>query len=207
MVKPQLAVAVAATALTFALTAAPAWSASPSPLLIATPPQPKWTELSVQQRIVLAPLSDEWDSMEYYRQKKWLGIALRFHAMSPAEQRRIQEQMQEWDRLTPEERQLVREKFKSATQLSADQKLELLQKWEEYQSLPESEKQKLKAEAAPLEPKLLSKPLPRTTPPAPAVTAKPTPLPSLTAPSVAPPPTEPAAPAPVLTPTPTGGGV
>ena len=65
MVKPQLAVAVAATALAFALTAAPAWSASPSPSLIATPPQPKWTELSVQQRIVLAPLSDEWDSMEY----------------------------------------------------------------------------------------------------------------------------------------------
>ena len=61
MVKPQLAI----VALTLAILAAPAGAASPSPSLIATPPQPKWTELSVQQKIVLAPLSDEWDSMEY----------------------------------------------------------------------------------------------------------------------------------------------
>ena len=78
MVKSQFAIAFAATALAFALTTHSAWCATPSPSLIATPPQPKWTELTVQQRVVLAPLSDEWDSMEYYRQKKWLGIALRF---------------------------------------------------------------------------------------------------------------------------------
>ena len=115
MVKPQRAV----VALILTLTAS-AWAAPPSPSLIATPPQPKWTELTVQQKIVLAPLSDEWDSMEYYRQKKWLGIAVRFPSMTPQEQRRIQEQMQEWDKLSPEERQLAREKFKSATQLPAD---------------------------------------------------------------------------------------
>ena len=182
MVKSQFAIAFAATALAFALTTHSAWCATPSPSLIATPPQPKWTELTVQQRIVLAPLSDEWDSMEYYRQKKWLGIALRFHTLSPEEQRRIQEQMQEWDRLTPEERQLVREKFKSATQLPADKKQELLQKWEEYQSLPESEKQKLKAEAStvPEVKPVPTKPLPRPATPAPTVTAKP-PAPALAA--------------------------
>ena len=52
------------------------------------PPQPKWTELTVQQKTILSPLSSEWDAMEAYRRKKWLGIALRFSAMTPDEQRR-----------------------------------------------------------------------------------------------------------------------
>ena len=73
-----------------------AWADVPSPSSIATPPQPQWTELSVEQRTILAPLSDDWDAMEYSRQKKWLGITRRFATMTPEEQRRIQGQMQEW---------------------------------------------------------------------------------------------------------------
>ena len=123
------------------------WAATPSPSLIAVPPQPKWTELKVEQKIVLAPLSDDWDAMENYRQKKWLGIAARFFSLTPDEQRRIQTQMQEWDKLTPEERQAARDKFKTANQLPADKKQELKQKWEEYSSLPEKEKELLKQQA------------------------------------------------------------
>jgi hypothetical protein len=123
------------------------WSATSSPTLIATTPQPKWSELTVPQKIVLAPLSDDWDSMEYYRQKKWLGIAARFSVMTPEEQRHIQGQMQEWAKLTPEERQLAREKFKTANQLPIEKKQELKQKWEEYSNLPEEEKEKLKKQA------------------------------------------------------------
>jgi hypothetical protein len=88
-----------------------AWADVPSPSSIATPPQPQWTELSVEQRTILAPLSDDWDAMEYSRQKKWLGITRRFATMTPEEQRRIQGQMQEWGKLTPEQRRLAREKL------------------------------------------------------------------------------------------------
>ena len=123
------------------------WAATPSPSLIAVPPQPKWTELKIEQKIVLAPLSDDWDAMENYRQKKWLGIAARFFSLTPDEQRRIQAQMQEWDKLTPEERQVARDNFKTANQLPADKKQELKQKWEEYSSLPEKEKELLKQQA------------------------------------------------------------
>lgn len=130
------------------------WAETPSPSLIATPPQPMWSELTVKQKIVLAPLSDDWDSMEYFRQKKWLGIAARFHEMTPEEQRRIQGQMQAWGKLTPEQRQLARENFKTANQLPVEKKQELKQKWEEYSSLPEDEKEKLKQQAA-------SKPAPK----------------------------------------------
>lgn len=125
------------------------WAQSTSPSVIATPPQPAWSELTVPQKLVLAPLSDEWDSLEAYRQKKWLGIATRFQSLSPEEQRRLQGQMQEWRRLTPEERQIAREKYKTtASKLSADQKQELKQKWEEYLNLPAEEREKLKQQAA-----------------------------------------------------------
>ena len=73
---------LAAVALASCLLATPVWSAPTNPALMATPPQPKWSELSVPQRIVLAPLSDDWDAMENYRQKKWLSIATRFSDMS-----------------------------------------------------------------------------------------------------------------------------
>ena len=85
------------------------WAATPSPTLIATPPQPKWSELTVPQKAILAPLADDWDSFEYYRQKQWLGITARFPTMSSGEQSRIQKQMQEWGKLTPAQRQKARE--------------------------------------------------------------------------------------------------
>ena len=123
------------------------WAATPSPSLIVTPPQPKWSELTVQQRTVLAPLSDDWDSLEYHRQKKWLGIVSRFSSMTPKEQRRIQIQMQEWGKLTDEEREQARENYISAKQLPIEKKQELKKKWEEYSNLPEEERARLRERA------------------------------------------------------------
>ena len=99
------------------------------------------------QKIVLAPLSDDWDSFEHYRQKQWLGITARFPTMTSEEQRRIQKQMQEWVKLTPEQRQKARENFLTTTQLPAEKKQELKQKWEEYSNLPTEEKEKFKQQA------------------------------------------------------------
>lgn len=124
------------------------WAVTSSPSLIVTPTQPKWSELTVAQKIILAPLSDDWDSFENFRQKKWLGIANRFPSMMLEEQRRIQKQMQEWGKLTPEERQLARENFKAAKELPAEKKQKLKQKWEEYANLPPEQKERLKQQAA-----------------------------------------------------------
>ncbi|MFT3847811.1 MAG: DUF3106 domain-containing protein [Propionivibrio sp.] len=123
------------------------WAATPSPSLIVTPPQPKWSELTVQQKTVLAPLSDDWDSLEYHRQKKWLGIVARFPSMTPQEQRRIQIQMQGWGKLTDDEREQARENYISTKQLPLEQKRELKKKWEEYSNLPEEERARLRERA------------------------------------------------------------
>jgi len=123
------------------------WAATPSPSLIVTPEQPKWSELTVQQKTVLAPLADDWDSLEYHRQKKWLGIVARFPTMTPKEQRRIQIQMQEWGKLTDDEREQARENYISTKQLPIEKKRELKKKWEEYSNLPEEERARLKERA------------------------------------------------------------
>ena len=129
----------------------PGWAATPSPTLIVTPQQAKWVELSTQQKAVLAPLAADWDAMESYRRKKWIGIAQRFPLMTGDEQLRIQGQMQEWTQLTPEQRQHAREKYQTMSQLPTEKKQELKQelkqKWEEYSNLPEEEKQKHQQQA------------------------------------------------------------
>lgn len=143
MVKKRLVGVVFGSLLTVA-----GWAATPNPSVIVTPPQPTWTELTVQQKTVLAPLAADWDALEYYRRKKWLGIAVRFPSMTPDEQRRVQRQMQEWTKLTPEQRRLAREKYQAVTQLSTEKKQELRQKWQEYSSLPAEEKEKHKQQAS-----------------------------------------------------------
>ena len=142
------------------LLAFPGWAQTTGPSVRATPPQPSWSDLTVHQKIILAPLSDEWDSFKSFRQKKWLHIAATFLSMSPEEQRRIHGQMQEWRKLTPEQRQMARQNYKTARKFSASQKQELLQKWEQYSNLPEKEKQRLKQQATrnPLPPLLAPTP-------------------------------------------------
>lgn len=157
------------------------WAATPSPTLIATPPQPKWSELTVPQKAILAPLADDWDSFEYYRQKQWLGITARFPTMSSGEQSRIQKQMQEWGKLTPAQRQKARENFLSTAQLPAEKKEQLKQKWEEYSKLPPEEKEKFKQQAT------TTKPTTKPTPNAAKTTTQQQLLPAAEMPSLTPP--------------------
>jgi hypothetical protein len=164
MVKKRLAAVIFSS-----LLAVTGWAATPNPSVIATPPQPNWMSLTVDQKVVLAPLAGDWDAMEHYRRKKWIGIAVRFPTMSAEEQRRVQGQMQEWGKLTPEQRRLAREKFQVMNQLPAEKKQELKQKWEEYSSLPEEEKEKHKLQGQQNASKPVPKPgRPLTTAPAPA---------------------------------------
>lgn len=109
--------------------------------------QPTWSELNSQQRIILAPFSSSWNAMDHYSQKKWLAIAKRYPSMENEEKVRTQNHMKEWVGLTPEERKRAREKYKSLRRSSPNQKATLKDKWQEYQALPESEKNRLKSAA------------------------------------------------------------
>lgn len=135
------------------------WLAAPFSHAVIAPPlsQPSWSELSAEQKRVLAPLSGEWDKMDGFRRKKWLGIAQRYQSLSPDEQARMQRRMTAWAKLTPDERKRARDQYKSLQKAPPEKKEAVKQKWEEYKVLPESEKARLKAEAA-------RKPTPRPAP-------------------------------------------
>lgn len=109
--------------------------------------QPAWVELTPEQKQILAPLSGEWDKLESFRQKKWLGIAQRYPAMNEEEQSRIQRRMKDWVKLSPEERKAAREKYKNLQKSPPEHKEAFKQKWDEYKQLPEEEKQRLKETA------------------------------------------------------------
>lgn len=122
--------------------ATPVYAAPPTSVVIGTPPQPTWSQLTPQQKTTLAPLIKDWDNMENVRRKKWLGIVERYPTMKPEEQARMQERMREWVRLTPEQRAKVRDTYKDFNQLPPEQKQTVKQKWEAYSSLSDEEKQR-----------------------------------------------------------------
>jgi hypothetical protein len=126
--------------------AGPLAAEPPTTAVIGTPPQPSWSLLNAQQKAVLAPLAAEWDKLDNIRRKKWLGIAERYPAMKPEEQRRVQDRMREWAVLTPEQRAKVRDTYKEFNQLPSEQKQTLKQKWEAYSNLPPEEKQRVRQE-------------------------------------------------------------
>lgn len=119
------------------------------PASAVVPPirQPSWVELNADQQRILAPLAAEWDKLESYRRKKWLGIAKRYPSMSPEEQARIQRRMASWVKMTPSERNQARDKYLALQKASPEQKEALRQRWQEYKALPDTEKNRLKAEA------------------------------------------------------------
>jgi hypothetical protein len=112
-------------------------------------PQPDWKQLNANQKQILVPLANQWDSLDHARRKKWLGIADRFGAMTPDEQMRLQTRISDWARLSADDRKAAREKYKSLQSAPPETKETLKQKWQQYLDLPEEEKARLKAQAPP----------------------------------------------------------
>ena len=75
---------------------------------------PNWQELSPQQQMVLAPLSDSWDNYTTRRRRTMLDIAERYPDMSPDDQAKIQKRIQRWVKLSQEELGAIRESAKKS---------------------------------------------------------------------------------------------
>ena len=60
--------------------------------------------------------------------------------MKPEEQKRVQNRMQRWAKLTPQQRDQAREQYRSIGKLAPDRREQLRRQWAEYQSLPPHEK-------------------------------------------------------------------
>lgn len=102
--------------------------------------KPAWADLTPEQQKALAPLASEWDHLPAARKKKWLAIGNKFATMSAAEQQRVHKRMSEWMQLTPQQRRVARDSYSRAKKLEPNQKSA---RWEQYQQLPDEQKEKL----------------------------------------------------------------
>ncbi len=117
-----------------------------TPAKVAADPGPTWASLTPAQRRSLAPLERDWSTIDAPRKAKWLEIATKLPTMPPDEQRRMQERMTEWARMTPSERGQARLSFQEAKQLSPQERQA---RWEAYQALPAEDRQALADRARP----------------------------------------------------------
>jgi len=100
-----------------------------------------WVKLTNNQREALAPLESLWSTFEPTRKRKWLKIADRFHLLSPSEQARAQDRMQEWVAMPASDRQQARAIFDSVIEAVPEEVR--IMKWNEYQKLSPAERTRL----------------------------------------------------------------
>lgn len=105
--------------------------------------RPSWAELTAEQQATLAPLKNDWDTLEPERRQKWIQIAKRYPRMKPLEQERVQRRMQIWANLSPEQRRQARENYKQLAKSKRPADKDLRQAWAEYQALPPQERDSL----------------------------------------------------------------
>jgi hypothetical protein len=105
--------------------------------------RPAWAELTAEQQQILAPLKNDWDTLEVERRQKWLQIAKRYPKMKQLEQERVARRMQLWANLSPEQRRQARENYKRLVKSPRPEKKSLREQWAEYQALPPHERESL----------------------------------------------------------------
>jgi hypothetical protein len=128
------------------ITANSAATAANAAKLAAKPDvRPLWSELTPAQQQALAPLAQEWNKLDSNHKTKWLAVSNKYPAMSPEQQKRLQENIHAWAKLTPEQHRIARESYARAKKLNLEQKTA---QWQQYQQLPEEQKRKLAAVAA-----------------------------------------------------------
>jgi hypothetical protein len=124
-------------------------TAQPQPSPVKRPPiespGPSWQSLSAQQRASLAPLQNDWASIDGPRKSKWLDIAARYPKLPPSEQERLQARMTEWARMTPSERARARLNYQEVKQLPNQERQD---KWQAYQALPPDQREALASRSA-----------------------------------------------------------
>jgi hypothetical protein len=99
-----------------------------------------WSVLNEDQRLVLAPLEEDWSSLTTARQKKWVEVANRYPSMSDTDKSTLQSRMSEWAGLSTKQRQRARDNYLRILNISPEKKAAA---WESYQQLSAEDKKLL----------------------------------------------------------------
>ena len=120
----------------------PAGASSVLPSIPGSSAALRWSKLSANQHVALAPFAREWDNFSDSRKQKWLKIAAQYEQLSPEAQERLHQRMTEWVRMSPDQRRTARENFQLSKAVPAQQRQKA---WAAYQQLPDEQKKKLEA--------------------------------------------------------------
>jgi hypothetical protein len=129
-------------------------SVLPLPALSNSDPL-SWNRLSAEQRIALAPFSEQWDKFGDERRRKWMKIASRYSKLTPEGQKRLHERMTEWVRMTPDQRKVARENYQVSKSVPVEKRESA---WDAYQKLTPEQKKKLAASEKARRPTVVSAP-------------------------------------------------
>jgi hypothetical protein len=99
-----------------------------------------WSTLNEDQRLILAPLEEDWSSLTVARQKKWVDVANRYPSMSDIDKSTLQSRMSEWAGLSTTERQRARDNYLRILNIPPEKKAAA---WESYQQLSAEDKKLL----------------------------------------------------------------
>lgn len=111
---------------------------------------PAWSELSADQQSALRPLKKTWTELSDVQRRKWIAVIKNFNKLSAQDQEKIQDRMEDWASLKPSERERARDNFASAKLTPLGNKSG---RWEEYQALPQDERNRLAAQTTEKKPR------------------------------------------------------
>lgn len=116
---------------------------------------PAWNELARDQQIALTPLKKAWPELTDGQRRKWIAVVKNFSNLSLADQEKIQDRMEDWAALKPAERERARDNFANSKLAAPTNKAG---SWEEYQALPQEERNRLAAQAKAKKPRAAKSP-------------------------------------------------
>ncbi|TXH90768.1 MAG: DUF3106 domain-containing protein [Rhodoferax sp.] len=155
---------------------APGAPGAPDSVTLPTITALQWSELDPSQQRALHPLQNHWGELSDVQRRKWVAIVKNFSKLTSTDQAKIQERMATWASLKPIERERARENFANSKIAEPATKMG---SWEEYQALPQEEREKLASLASKKRPSAAKTPKPvAKTPTAPVPPPPPHPFPS-----------------------------
>jgi hypothetical protein len=109
-----------------AATAVPAWGEGSSGDGLS------WTQLSVQQQMILAPLEREWAKLPDDQRQRLVGAASGYPEMDRSQQERFSSRLLQWSRLSLAQRNLARTKFKEWQALPPREREKVERRWHQW---------------------------------------------------------------------------
>lgn len=102
-----------------------------------------WSQLSNDQRSMLAPLQSQWDQLAPRRQQRLAERAQGWAQLPPERRRMIGERLQRWAQMSPEQRQAAARGANKFRNLSDADRQRLMETYRRFKSLPPEQRREL----------------------------------------------------------------